>query len=84
MSCAYLLTMAAIVDRRQRELVALLHEAGAEPLTFRDLEARGIHHPAQLIYELELAGEPIERVYRRNPSGVRAAAGFRLAPDRRR
>ena len=46
-----------------------------------DLEAFGIRQPGNLIYELELLGQPVERVYRNRASGTKALVGFRLRAD---
>lgn len=67
--------MAVAIDRRRQELLQILREAGKQPLTYRDLEAFGIRQPANLIYELELIGHPVERVYRNRASGTKALAG---------
>jgi hypothetical protein len=73
--------MAVTIDRRRQELLQILREAGKQPLTYRDLEAFGIQQPANLIYELELIGQPVERVYRNRASGTKALIGFRLKAD---
>jgi hypothetical protein len=70
--------MAAATDRRRQELLEILREAGQQPLTFRDLQALGIRQPANLIYELELTGQAIERVYQARASGAKVFVGFRL------
>jgi hypothetical protein len=59
-------------------MLRLLREAGSQPLSFRDFEAAGVRQPANLLYELELAGEPVERVYERTASGARLLIGVRL------
>jgi hypothetical protein len=73
--------MAVTIDRRRQELLQILREAGKQPLTYRDLEAFGIRQPANLIYELELIGQPVERVFRNRASGTKALVGFRLKAD---
>jgi hypothetical protein len=70
--------MAPAPDHRQQEMLRLLREAGAQPLTFQDFEALGVRQPANLLYELELSGEPVERVYERSTSGARVLIGVRL------
>ena len=67
-----------IYEQRQKRLLELLLEAGDQPLSLQALEAAGVASPATVIYELELAGYPIERVEERLPTGGRLA-GFRLA-----
>ena len=62
---------------RRERLLELLRAAGDRPVTLAELEAAGFHTPATEIYELELAGYPIEHVHRRSPSG-RREVGFRL------
>jgi hypothetical protein len=70
--------MAPASDRRQEMMLRLLREAAPRPLSFQDFEAAGIRQPANLLYELELTGEPVERVYRRSASGARVLVGVRL------
>ena len=72
-----------IYEQRQERLLELLLEAGDRPLSLQALEAAGVASPATVIYELELAGYPIERVEERLPTGGRRLAGFRLAETER-
>ena len=72
-----------IYEQRQQRLLELLLEAGDRPLSLRALEAAGVASPATVIYELELAGYPIERVEERLPTGGRRLTGFRLAETER-
>jgi hypothetical protein len=60
-------------DERLKRALGLLSETGDRPMTFDDLRAAGIENPAATIYELEIAGEPIEHVR----GGVRLGAGPR-------
>ena len=67
-------------DRRARRLLEVLDDAHGTPLTFSELRARGIDDPGQTLYELELSGVRVERVYKvgsRRPKlvGVRLAHG---------
>ena len=73
-----------IYEQRQERLLELLLEAGDRPLSLQALEAAGVASPATVIYELELAGYPIERVEERLPTGGRRLAGFRLRPNQER
>ena len=52
-------------------LLKLLREAGRRPVSLEEIAASGIQYPATAIYELELAGHPIEHL----------ATGVRLAED---
>ena len=72
-----------IYEQRQQRLLELLLEAGDRPLSLQALEAAGVASPATVIYELELAGYPIERVEERLPTGGRRLTGFRLAETER-
>ncbi len=57
--------------RRLRLARSALEEAGGRPLSYAELAALGVEHPAQTIYELEVAGERI----------VRGRTGVSLAPE---
>jgi hypothetical protein len=59
-------------DQRLRRALELLSESD-RPMTFADLRAAGVENPAVTVYDLELAGEPIEHVR----GGVRLGAGPR-------
>lgn len=63
-------------ERRER-LLELLRAAGDRPVTLTELETAGFHMPATEIYELELAGYPIEHVHWRTVGGS-PQVGFRL------
>ena len=65
-------------DRRQRQLLRLLREAGDVPVSIEALRDHGIENPGTAIYELELAGYSIERSYTHPSSGGRRLIGFRL------
>jgi hypothetical protein len=69
MSRRIALAMTGLFDERARRALLLLEEAGERPLSFAELRAAGVENPAQVVYELELAGHPVER----------SAAGVRLA-----
>jgi hypothetical protein len=47
----------------ERRLLAVLREAGGQPLAPRALVQAGIEGPASAIFELERAGYRIERAY---------------------
>lgn len=61
--------MAGLFDERAQHALRLLQEAGERPLSFSELKGAGVENPAQVVYELELAGQPIER----SPAGIRLA-----------
>src|SRR4051812_46302127 len=48
-------------DRRVERALEVLREAAPESLSFGELRSLGIDKPAQVVYELELAGYAIER-----------------------
>jgi hypothetical protein len=54
-----------IAQRRQEAVLRALREAGDRPISLVELRERGIPNPASVIYELELAGFPIDRVHHR-------------------
>jgi hypothetical protein len=45
-----------------RTALRLLQEAGDRGLTVADLRREGLQMPAQALYEVELAGWPLERI----------------------
>ena len=51
-------------QQRQEAVLRVLREAGDRPVSLVELRERGIPNPASVIYELELAGLPIDRVHR--------------------
>jgi hypothetical protein len=59
-------------------LLHLLRGDESEPLTIADLLDRGVQMPGQAIYELELAGYPVERVYRHSQARRCKVCGYRL------
>lgn len=75
---------AADHDASDRGKTLRLFEASRhEPLTIAALRANGVQMPGQAIYELEVDGYPIERVYRRGRDRGCALAGYRLNPSAR-
>ena len=54
--------MDAPLDPRASRLLALMHEADAEPVTLDELQIAGIEDPAHALHALELAGFTFERV----------------------
>jgi biotin operon repressor len=63
-------------QQRQEAVLRVLREAGDRPVSLVELRGRGIPSPASVIYELELAGLPIDRVHRHGRLlGVRLLAG---------
>ena len=53
-----------IGQQRQDAVLRTLREAGERPVSLVEMRERGIVNPASVIYELELAGYPIDRVHR--------------------
>ena len=51
-------------QQRQEAVLRALRDAGDRPVSMVELRERGIPTPASVIYELELAGYPIDRVHR--------------------
>jgi hypothetical protein len=51
--------MADRYTHRLERALATLEKADGRPVTYDDLEAAGVEQPAQTVYELEVAGEPI-------------------------
>lgn len=67
----------SIEDRDLARLLALLEADQAGALTIADLRERGLKAPAQAVYELQLAGHEIDRVYFQDEDG-RRSLGYRL------
>ena len=64
-------------------VLALLERAEEHAMTISELRAHGIATPGQSVYELQLAGYPIQRVrHRRGASGCTVVA-YRLGSHRR-
>lgn len=53
--------------RRLRLALEALEDAGDRPLSYAELGALGVESPAQTVYELEIAGEPIVHT----PTGIK-------------
>jgi hypothetical protein len=64
-------------DSNKELVLGLLRESGDRPVSLVDLRGRGVPNPAAVIYELELAGFPIDRVTRRG-----SLVGVRLLEPR--
>jgi hypothetical protein len=52
--------------------------AAPRPLTLTDLRRAGVLMPGQALYELELTGHRVTRVYGRDSSHRRTMLGYRL------
>ena len=64
-------------------VLSLLESAEEHAMTISELRAHGIATPGQSVYELQLAGYPIQRVrHRRGASGCTVVA-YRLGSHRR-
>jgi hypothetical protein len=50
-------------QQRQEAVLRTLRDAGDRPVSLVEMRERGILNPASVIYELELAGYPIDRVH---------------------
>jgi hypothetical protein len=66
------------LDEQQARLVARLRAAHGAPVSFEQLRSEGIENPAQLCYELEVAGVHITRVHRQEGRGMGLSVGIRL------
>ena len=64
-------------------VLALLESAEEHALTISELRAHGIGTPGQSVYELQLAGYPIERVHRRRGASGCTVLAYRLGGHRR-
>jgi hypothetical protein len=64
-------------------VLALLESAEEHALTITELRAHGIATPGQSVYELQLAGYPIERVHHRRGASGRTVLAYRLSGHRR-
>lgn len=53
-------------------------ETAPRPLTIADLRQAGITAPGQALYELELAGHRVTRVYGRDAARRRTMRGYRV------
>jgi hypothetical protein len=59
-------------QQNRENALRILREARERPVSFFELRERGIPNPGSVIYELELAGFPIDRVHRHGRlAGVR-------------
>ena len=74
--------MARLVADDHVRALERLRAGDGRPITLRELEAAGVGNPASVLYELELAGVPIERVHAAATQPGRVA-GFRLGRDTR-
>jgi biotin operon repressor len=64
-----------LARQRQEALLRVLRDAGDRPVGIPELREQGIANPAATIYELEIAGYEIDRVYRHGRLvGVRLGA----------
>jgi hypothetical protein len=63
-------------------LLDLLREAGEEPVTLDELEIVGVVDPARALWELELAGHHVQRVYEHPARGGSVTCVRLVAPAR--
>jgi hypothetical protein len=59
-------------------MLELFDAAASRPLTLADLQEGGVAMPGQALYELQLAGYRIARVYGRDEARRRTLLGYRL------
>lgn len=68
-------------SRRGTDLPVLMRAfatASPRPLTIADLRQAGVAMPGQALYELQLAGHRVTRVYGRDADHRRRMLGYRL------
>lgn len=66
-------------DRDTTRMLELFDAAASRPLTLAELHEAGVGMPGQALYELQLAGFRITRVYGRDEQRGRTLLGYRLA-----
>lgn len=72
-------------ERDNAHLLELLQTRDARPVTISELQLRGIEQPAQVVYELQLAGHVIDQVHVAAEDGnEHRTLGYRLRPSRAR
>jgi hypothetical protein len=73
----------AVLGAQETECTALIDVLrGDGSVSIDDMLRHGIPRPGQAIYELELAGRRVERVYGRSASGRRMLLGYRIRVSR--
>lgn len=65
-------------DRDTARLLELFDAAQGRPLTVAELQRGGVAMPGQALYELQLAGYRISRVFGRDGKQRRTLLGYRL------
>jgi hypothetical protein len=70
-----------VLEAQQAILLDALRRAGGAPVSYDELREEGVEYPAGVVFELELAGVPIER-FQGGGGGQRRVIGVRLRPDR--
>lgn len=65
-------------DHDTTRMLELFDIAASRPLTLADLQDGGVAMPGQALYELQLAGYQIARVYGRDETQRRTLIGYRL------
>jgi hypothetical protein len=65
-------------DHDTTRMLALFDAAASRPLTLAELQDGGVAMPGQALYELQLAGYRIARVYGRDEERRRMLLGYRL------
>lgn len=65
-------------DHDTTRMLELFDTAASRPLTFGEFQDGGVAMPGQALYELQLAGYRIARVYGRDEAQRRVLLGYRL------
>lgn len=65
-------------DHDTTRMLELFDVAASRPLTVAELQDGGVAMPGQALYELQLAGYRIARVYGRDEAKRRVLLGYRL------
>ena len=66
------------ISREHEQMLTLLRDSPRQPVPLDELIDSGIPHPATVIYELELRGHAISKVYARRRPGQPRTMGFTL------
>ncbi len=66
------------LPREHEQMLTLLRDSPRQPVPLDELIDSGIPHPATVIYELELRGHAISKVYAPRRPGQPRTTGFTL------
>lgn len=67
---------ASLGEQNVQRLLVRLSQEGATGVTVAELLASGVRSPAQSVYDLQLAGYDIDRIWKTQAGGHRAASYF--------